>query len=203
MVVAILLWSVSLPAAPLQNPEFCSPGLEQTPEQLAKIEAAILKEPESTRRMAALLQQINQKADPMNNPFRSMEQVAKLREIIARTTDVGQLFNLKMQLVLNLLQIGQNEDALQVNEALLAELRQYASEDNSDLWRLLGQLMTRFAICEWASKPIACSTTTAIHVSFRFRVAACTSCSAARGMPSCFSRNCWENFRAICGRAGC
>ena len=147
MVVAILLWSGSLPAAPLQNPEFCSPGLEQTPEQLAKIEAAILKEPESTRRMAALLQQINQKADPMNNPFRSMEQVAKLREIIARTTDVGQLFNLKMQLVLNLLQIGQNEDALQVNEALLAELRQYASEDNSDLWRLLGQLMTMNAVC--------------------------------------------------------
>ena len=123
------------------------PGSVPTPAQQAKIAAAILREPESTRRMAALLQQINQSANPMDNPFRSTEQVGKLRETIARTTDLGQLLNLRMQLTLQLLQVGLNEDALKENEALLAELRRYVPEDNKDLLRLLAQLLTTNALC--------------------------------------------------------
>ena len=118
-------------------------GAVQTPEQLARNAALLLKEPESTRRMAALLQQIINDADPMRNPFRSTEQVALLREKIAHTTDFGQLLDLKMQLILQVLQTGLADEALKENEEIIRQLRQYAPQDD----RLLPQLLTTSALC--------------------------------------------------------
>ena len=141
--VVMLAWYVWLPAAPLQNPEFCMPGSVQTPEQMAKNAAALLKEPESTRKMAALLQQIIRDADPMRNPFRSVEQVALLREKIARTTDFEQLLDLKMQLIQQVLQTGLADEALKENEDIIRQLRQYAPQDT----KLLPQLLLMSALC--------------------------------------------------------
>ncbi len=122
------------------------PGALPTPEQQAKIAAALLREPASTQRMAALLQEIIHSADPMRNPFRSTEKLAILRDKIARTTDVGQLLDARMQLVLNLLQTGQNDEALKENEAIMADIRQYVPPDNKNMPRWVEKLMSMSAL---------------------------------------------------------
>jgi hypothetical protein len=132
-----------LPAASPRNPEFCMPGAVPTPEQAAKIAAAILKEPEGTRRMAALLQQITRDADPMRNPFRSSDQIPLLRARIAQTTDFGPLMDLRLQLVQALLMSGLPDEALKENQAIIGLVRQYDPQDK----KLLPQLLTTNALC--------------------------------------------------------
>jgi hypothetical protein len=142
-----LVWPVESPAGPPMNLEFCMPGGVKTPEQTAKIAAALVQEPESTRRMAALLQQIIRDADPMRNPFRSTEQVQLLRAQIASTTDQSQLLDLKLQLITQVLQTGQADEALKENEEMIRQLRQYLPTDTKSLPQLMTQLMTTSALC--------------------------------------------------------
>ena len=141
--IALFTACVRLPAAVPVNPEFCMPGSVQTPEQAAKMAAALLNEPESTRRMAALLQQITREADPMRNPFRCTEQVALLRAAIVRATDPEQVLALKTQLVQQLLNTGQADVALRENEEIIRQWRQYAPQDN----KFLPQFLTTSALC--------------------------------------------------------
>ena len=143
LLVGVLAGPVRLPAALPQNPEFCTPASVQTPEQRARIAAAMLKQPESTRRMAALLQQITRDADPMRNPFRSTDQVASLRALIARTTDQEKLFHYKVDLAQQILQTGQADEALKINEEVVRQWRQYAPQDN----KFLPQFLTTSALC--------------------------------------------------------
>ena len=121
-----MVCAVHLSAAVPQNPEFCVPGsTAPTAEQAARIAAALLKEPEGTRRMAALLQQIIRDADPMRNPYRSTEQVAMLRTTLAGTTDPEKIIMLRMQLVQQLLNGGHPEEALWENETVERLMREH------------------------------------------------------------------------------
>lgn len=137
------LWVAGLFAAVTVQPEFCMPGVVQTPEQLARIAAIMEKEPESTRRMAALVQQITREADPMRNAYRSTEQVPLLRAVIARTTDPEKVLALKTQLVQQLLNTGQADAALKENEEIIRQWRLYAPKDN----KFMPEFMATSALC--------------------------------------------------------
>ena len=143
VLVVGLAWPVRLSAAPPQNPEFCIPGAAPTPEQATKIAAAILKESEGTRRMAALFEQITRDADPMRNPFRSSDQIPLLRARIAQTTDFGPLMDLRLQLVQALLLSGLPDEALKENQDVIRLVSQYEPQDK----KLLPQLLTTNALC--------------------------------------------------------
>jgi hypothetical protein len=73
-------------------------------------------QPESTRRMAALLAKITREADPLRNPFRNAEQAALLRDLVAKATDPQQLLQLRMRLAWQLLDSGEPEGALKQYE---------------------------------------------------------------------------------------
>ena len=94
--------------------------------------------------MAALLQQIRREADPMRNPFRSTEQVPQLRKFIGVTTDLEKLLELKQQLALQLLQMGDPEASLQENENIEALMREHNIPMNA---ATLPQMLTAKAIC--------------------------------------------------------
>ncbi len=79
--------------------------------------------PDSTRRMAALLAQIREASDPLLNPNRCTEQVAKLRPMIAQATDLRKQIQLRSQLVLQTLQAGLPQEALRANADLIALIR--------------------------------------------------------------------------------
>ena len=143
VLILVLAGSGPAMAEPPKILEFCAPGAVPTAEQAAKIAAAMLREPESTRRMAALLQQITRDADPLRNPFRSTEQVALLREKIIRTTDLAQHLELKLQLIQQLLQNGKPDEALKENEELVEQVRQYDPQDT----KFLPRLLTTSALC--------------------------------------------------------
>src|ERR1700678_2701204 len=66
---------------------------------------------DSTRRMAELLRKITREADPLRNPFRSAEQVASLRPLVAQTTDMKRLFGLKTQIAQQILLSGDPDQA--------------------------------------------------------------------------------------------
>ena len=204
--VAGLVWSVQLPATPLQSPEFCMPGSVQTPEQLAKIAAALLKEPEGTRRMAALLQQIIRDADPMRNPFRSTDQVAYLRATIAHTTDLGRLLDLKIQLVQQVLQTGLADKALKENEEILRDLSHYVPQDTKNLPQLQAHLMTMSALCylRMGEQENCLLNHNADSCLFpdTGRRSAYPAAWLAWGDCRC-SQSCSGNFPAISARAGC
>src|SRR5580692_7103756 len=55
------------------------------------VAAGRVPQPESTRKMAALLAKISREADPMRNPFRNAEQAALLREMLGKATDPQQI----------------------------------------------------------------------------------------------------------------
>jgi len=77
---------------------------------------AVFAQPESTRRMAALLAQITRDADPMRNPFRNAEQVALLRAAEAKAATAEELFKIRMPLAWQLLDAGKPEEALKAYE---------------------------------------------------------------------------------------
>lgn len=132
-------------AAPLANLEICAPGAIATPEQMAKIAAALLNEPEGTRRMAALLHQIASDADPMRNPYRSVEQVTVTRAKLAVESDPSKIILLQMQLTQQLLNAGLTEDALHANETVerLMQENHIPVEDE----HILPPLLTTRALC--------------------------------------------------------
>ena len=132
------------------NPEFCGIGYAPTltPEQSAKSAAAILKEPASTQRMAALLQKITRDADPMLNPFRCAEQVDGLRLLVAKSTDTTEQLRLRIQLALQLLQAGRPEEALKENEGIGELMKQINVTPTITAYdQMLPELMMAKAMC--------------------------------------------------------
>jgi VCBS repeat protein/ASPIC/UnbV protein len=73
-------------------------------------------QPESTRKMAALLAKITREADPLKNPFRNAEQAALLRDILSKATDPQQVLQVRMRLAWQLLDSGEPEGALKQYE---------------------------------------------------------------------------------------
>jgi hypothetical protein len=78
--------------------------------------AAHFQQPESTRKMAALLAKITREADPLLNPFRNAEQAALLREMLAKATDPQQVLQIRTRLAWQLLDSGEPEGALKQYE---------------------------------------------------------------------------------------
>jgi VCBS repeat protein/ASPIC/UnbV protein len=76
------------------------------------------RQPESTRRMAALLAKISREADPLRNPFRNAEQAALLRAMLEKATDPQQAFQVRMRLAWQLLDSGEPEGALKQYEII-------------------------------------------------------------------------------------
>ncbi|HVZ64671.1 MAG TPA: CRTAC1 family protein [Lacunisphaera sp.] len=105
-------------AQPPANPEFCAPSGAMTPEQQAQWDAALLREPASTQKMAALLQSIQREADPMRNPNRATEQIKIIRQLLAQTTGASQQAEIRNILVQQLLNSGRYTEALQETEVL-------------------------------------------------------------------------------------
>jgi hypothetical protein len=102
-------------------------------------------QPESTRRMAALIAQIYASADPQRNPFRSEEKIQLLRrEEKAAEQDPSRRLNAKMQVALHLLQAGRIDEALAEYDAIDAFLRARNWNPEPGLQVLL---LTQRAIC--------------------------------------------------------
>jgi hypothetical protein len=74
------------------------------------------QQPESTRRMVALLAKITREADPMRNPFRNAEQAGLLRDLLAKATDPREVLQIRMRLAWQLLNSGEPEGALKQYE---------------------------------------------------------------------------------------
>jgi len=68
---------------------------------------------ESTRRMAALLQEINRKGDPMRNPFRNAERAKLLKIAAAQANDPLKKMTAKVQVAYELLLAGDTRGALE------------------------------------------------------------------------------------------
>ena len=83
------------------------------------------RQPESTRRMAALLEKITREADPLRNPFRNVEQVAILSRMQSEATEPAALLKIRMQLAWQYLDAGNPDEALKEYEAI-----QQVMEDN-------------------------------------------------------------------------
>ncbi len=74
-------------------------------------------QPESTRRIIAVIDQIYREADPLRNPFRSTEQIPLLREKIAKgSPNVVQAMDVRLQLALQLLQAGRTDESVAAYE---------------------------------------------------------------------------------------
>jgi len=71
-----------------------------------------------TIRMAERLEKLAQQADPMNNPFLSIERVKLLQPVVAATTDTNKQQELTYFLACTLLNAGQNAEALRRFEDL-------------------------------------------------------------------------------------
>ena len=64
-------------------------------------------QPDSNRRMAELIRKITREADPLRNAYRNREQVVLLQSLESRTTDLAELFRVRMRLAWELLDSGE------------------------------------------------------------------------------------------------
>jgi hypothetical protein len=78
--------------------------------------ATAFQQPESTRRMVALLAKITHEADPLRNPFRNAEQASLLRDLLAKATDPREILQIRIRLAWQLLNSGEPEGALKQYE---------------------------------------------------------------------------------------
>ena len=81
-------------------------------------------QPDSNRRMAALLAKITREADPLNNPFRNHEQVGLLRDLLAKEADPDKKLKLRMRLAWQLLDSGAADVALANVDAIEAQMEE-------------------------------------------------------------------------------
>jgi|CZKI01.1.fsa_nt_gi hypothetical protein len=112
-------------AASLAWPVRLTAGLGSGGSGPAAAKAAGSAQPESNRKMAALLEKITREADPLKNPFRNKEQAAILSALKERTSDPRQLFQLRIKLAWQFLDAGDTNGALKEYDAI----QQYM-EDN-------------------------------------------------------------------------
>lgn len=140
LVLGLLLAGAALAA----EPDLCDPMRPPA----ARPPNDHFEQPESTRRMIALIGKIYRESDPLRNPFRSTEQVPVLqemeRQMTAAQADPQRLFGVKFQLAVQLLQLGRTEEALRQYEAVERFL--IASNLPIDA-RLQGTLATGKALC--------------------------------------------------------
>jgi hypothetical protein len=80
-------------------------------------------QPESTRRMVAMIRRVYDEADPMRSPFRSTEKIPLLRARLPKADPAGRL-DLKMQIALHQLQSGHIAEALKEYDEIDAFLRE-------------------------------------------------------------------------------
>jgi FG-GAP-like repeat/ASPIC and UnbV len=137
--LVVLAWPGRLGAAAAKTPEICAPDAAAATKPVVAV-----SQPESTRRMAALLAQITHSADPMRNPFRSTERVPLVRAAIARTVDPEKLFQLKSELVQDLLQLGNPDEALKASDDLGLFIKEHNLPQDV---RLMSSLLTTRALC--------------------------------------------------------
>ena len=82
-------------------------------------------QPESTRKMNALVQQIYHGGDPLRNPFRSREKIDRLRDQVkASKQDPAKVLDLKTQSGLHLMQAGRIDEALREYDEIDAFLKE-------------------------------------------------------------------------------
>jgi len=81
-------------------------------------------QPESNRRMAALLAKITREADPLKNPFRNGAQVGLLRDLLAKEADPDARLKLRMRLAWQLLDSGAADVALATADAIEAQMEE-------------------------------------------------------------------------------
>jgi hypothetical protein len=94
-------------------------------------------QPESTRRMVALLAKITREADPLRNPFRNAAQVPLLRAAVAAAPDPQETLKQRMKLAWQLLDSGDTDGALKELEAIqiaMEELKVPAGERAEPEW---------------------------------------------------------------------
>ncbi len=101
-------------------------------------------QPESTKKMAALIQKIYREADPMKNPFRATDRLPLLRAREQAQKDPVLRLNLKMQIADNLLQQGDTEGALHAYEECEAFMKEYSLSPNEEM---KVTLLTSKAMC--------------------------------------------------------
>ncbi len=102
------------------------------------------EQPASTKHMAALITQAYHDADPLQNPFRSSDQIPLLRTQAQATPDPERRFQIKLQLAAALLQAGDTDGALAEFDSIDAMLREYHQPPNE---RLQSLLLTNRALC--------------------------------------------------------
>jgi hypothetical protein len=119
---AALAWPIRMAAGSLAA---AAPGPDVAAAAKAATGVARARQPESTRRMAALLEKITREADPLRNPFRNVEQVAILSRMQSEATEPAALLKIRMQLAWQYLDAGNPDEALKEYEAI-----QQVMEDN-------------------------------------------------------------------------
>src|SRR5258706_6065514 len=97
-----------------------------------------------TIRMAGRLQKLASQANPVNNIFLNSERVKLLQAEVARTTEPSQLQSLKFSLACELLDSGQNTEALQEFEAVEQALK---ASKPQELQRNWSKLKHKEALC--------------------------------------------------------
>ncbi|HWA25212.1 MAG TPA: FG-GAP-like repeat-containing protein [Lacunisphaera sp.] len=139
-------------AQPAGAPELCDPN---APAAVTPNDHFV--QPESTRRMAALIRRIYREADPLLNQFRSADQVPLLQaqEKAAATNGLAdaKLFDLKMQLGTQLLQSGRFDEALAKFEELerFPAEHQLAPDPTAQILVLTGKAMCHLRAGETAN----------------------------------------------------
>ncbi len=97
-----------------------------------------------TARMAARLEQLNQKADPMANPFRNVERVSILRARLAAAQGPEALLAMRANLAFELLNAGEPEEALRHLDACFDLIREQPRNVHT---RTITELHLLVAIC--------------------------------------------------------
>jgi hypothetical protein len=116
---ASLAWPLRLAAGSAAEPGLV-PGAAAVPGAKAFLQ------PESTRRMAALLAKITRDADPLKNPYRNAAQAALLQASLGQIADSQELLKARMKLAWQLLDSGDAEGALkdlEEIEAMMEDLK--------------------------------------------------------------------------------
>jgi hypothetical protein len=114
--------SLGLAAASLSLPLRLVAGTFADPKAVPA--AAMKPQPESTRRMVALLAKITREADPLKNPYRNAAAAASLRRSQATVTDPQELLKLRMKLAWQVLDSGNGEGGLLELEGIQAMMDQ-------------------------------------------------------------------------------
>jgi ASPIC and UnbV./FG-GAP repeat. len=123
--LALLPAATPLAATP-PLPEFCSPAaIPGTP---------MPNQPESTRRMVAMLQKIASDSAPFENPYRSAETAELLRATLAATNDPAGKFKIRLPFGNALLRSGAPREALAQFQHYEAALRERSPDLPSHLF---------------------------------------------------------------------